>query len=54
VICRQLGLSFPTASKTLTHLQKLGFVSEMSGKQRHRVFAYAPFLKILQAGTERL
>ncbi len=50
VICKELGLSFPTANKTLAHLQKLGFVKEISGKRRRRVFSYAPYLEILQEG----
>lgn len=52
-ICKELDLSFPTANKTLGHLQRLGFVKEISGKRRHRVFSYAPYLEILQAGMER-
>lgn len=53
VICKELGVSFPTASKTLAHLQKLGFVNEISGKRRRRVYSYAPYLQILQIGMER-
>lgn len=49
-VCSELGLSFPTANKTLTHLKELGFVGEISGRQRHRVFSYVPYLKALQAG----
>lgn len=50
VISRELGVSFPTANKTLTRLQQLGFVKEMTGKRRHRVFSYEPYLRILQEG----
>jgi Fic family protein len=49
-VCEELGMSFPTANKTLEHLRELGFVSEISGRRRHRVFSYAPYLKALQSG----
>ena len=49
-VSSELGLSFPTANKTLAHLQDLGFVGEISGRRRHRVFSYVPYLKALQAG----
>jgi len=45
-------VSFPTANKTLGKMQQLGFVKEITGKQRHRVFSYAPYLKILQEGMD--
>ncbi|MFQ5563940.1 MAG: Fic family protein [Parvularculaceae bacterium] len=46
--------SFPTATNALSHLQKLGIVDEISGKQRGRVYAYARYLDILSEGTEPL
>jgi len=49
-VCSELGVSFPSAIKTLAHLQGLGFVGEVSGRRRHRVFSYVPYLKALQAG----
>ncbi len=52
VVSRELGVSFPTANKTLGKMQQLGFVKEITGKQRHRVFSYAPYLKILQEGMD--
>jgi Fic family protein len=50
VISRELGVSFPTVNKTLGKMRQLGFVREMTGKQRHRVFSYEPYLQILQEG----
>ena len=41
-----------SAGKALLNLQKLGFVRETTGKQKHRVFAYTPYLKVLAEGTE--
>lgn len=52
VASRELGVSFPTANKTLGKLQRLGFVKEISGKQRHRVFSYEPYLQMLREGME--
>ena len=46
------GLSAPTVNKAFEALETLGVVSEITGKQRGRVFAYAEFLKILESGTE--
>lgn len=50
---RELKMSFPAANKALLNLQKLGFVREITGKQKHRVFAYTPYLKVLTEGTEK-
>ena len=52
VVSRELGVSFPTANKTLRKLQQLGFVREITGKQRHRVFSYAPYLQMLREESE--
>ena len=51
-VSKELGVSFPTANKTLGKLRQLGFVKELTGKRRHRVFSYEPYLKILQEGME--
>ena len=52
VISKELDISFPTANKTLAKLQRLGFVKEITGKQRHRVFSYEPYLRMLQEGMD--
>ena len=49
----ELKLSFPTVSKAMGNMQKLGFVREFSGKRRNRLFLYEPYFKILSEGTER-
>ena len=51
--CAELNLSFPTVSKALANLQKLGLVREFTGKQRNRVFSYESYLNVLTEGTER-
>lgn len=53
LVCKELGVSFPTANKTLGKMRQLGFVKEITGKQRRRVFSYEPYLRLLQEGMER-
>ncbi len=48
----KLGISAPTVAKSLEHLRQLGIVREMTGKQRHRMFVYEPYLAILNEGME--
>lgn len=42
------GVTPPTTLKALERLRKLGIVTELSGRKRDRVFAYAPLLALLQ------
>ncbi len=46
--------SFPATAKAMTHLEELGLIDEVSGKQRGRVYAYSRYLEILSEGTEPL
>lgn len=48
------NVSFPTASKALDVLVKSGVASELTGRQRNRVFAYDRFVAILNEGAEPL
>lgn len=48
------GLSAPTVNECLHRLCALGVLTETTGKQRNRIFAYAEYLRILSAGTEPL
>jgi predicted transcriptional regulator len=48
---KELRFTFPTANKAALNLEKLGFVKEITGKRRDRIFSYDPYLKILQMGT---
>ena len=50
----KLGLSSPTVSKSIQHLEQLGLLREITGKQRRRLFVYAAYLSILSQGTEPL
>ena len=48
----KFGFSAPTANSALRLLVALGLVREITGQKRHRVFAYAEFLRTLNEGTE--
>jgi Fic family protein len=39
---RHLGLSQPTVTSAIAHLQALGIVRETTGRQRGKIFVYAP------------
>jgi len=49
---RQIGISAPTVAQSLEHMHHLGFVHEITGHERHRLFVYEPYLTILNEGTE--
>jgi Fic family protein len=46
------GGSFPTVANAVDHMQRLGLLREITGKQRKRLFVYDPYLAILNEGTE--
>jgi Fic family protein len=46
------SLTAATVNKSLVHLERLGLVTELTGKQRGRVFSYARYAKILGEGME--
>jgi len=43
-------LTQATVNKALAHLERIGVVSELTRKQRGRVFSYARYAKILNEG----
>ncbi len=49
---QKIGISAPTAAKSLEHMRRLGILREITGRERHRLFAYEPYLAILNEGTE--
>lgn len=53
-IAPQLALSQPTIRAAVRTLQELGIVNEVTGQQRHRVFAYPQYLDILSEGAQPL
>lgn len=44
--------SLPTVLRSLATLEALGIVREITGKGRHKVFAYSAYIEILSQGTE--
>ena len=36
----------------LDHMQRLGILREVTGRERHRLFVYEDYLAILNEGTE--
>lgn len=50
----QLSVSAPTIRKSIEHLQRLGIVEEITGKERRRIFVYRQYLDILARGTDPL
>jgi Fic family protein len=51
---RNLGLSQPTVTSAIGHLQTLGIVRETTGRRRGKVFVYGAFLDLLSEGTDPL
>jgi Fic family protein len=49
---KELSLSEPTIAKAMEHLIDMSIVREMTGKRRHRVFAYVHYLEVLDRGTK--
>jgi DNA-binding MarR family transcriptional regulator len=47
-----LATTKPTASKAIEALRKAKILSETTGKQRDRVYAYQAYLQLLTGGTE--
>jgi Fic family protein len=47
-----IGISAPTVAKSLEHMQQLGMLREVTGRQRDRLFVYDAYLAILNEGTE--
>jgi Fic family protein len=49
-----IALSAPTIRAAVTKLEEMEIVNELTGQQRHRVFAYQPYLDILSEGAQPL
>ena len=49
---QKIGISAPTVAKSLEHMRHLGILREITGRERHRLFVYEPYLAILNEGTE--
>lgn len=51
-IKKATGLSLPTVLRSLSVLSDLNIIKEITGKPRHKVFAYKEYLNILSQGTD--
>ncbi|HEU4601826.1 MAG TPA: Fic family protein [Steroidobacteraceae bacterium] len=51
-LVKATGLTPATVNKSLAHLERLGIVTELTSKQRGRVFNYARYIEILNEGME--
>ena len=53
-LCREQGMTFPTASGAMKALMDLGIAQELTGNRRNRVFVYRESLNLLNEGGEPL
>lgn len=53
-LARRANVAFPTASRAVKALKRLGIVEEITGRQRDRVYAYRRYIEILNEGAEPL
>lgn len=51
---KRIDISAQTIAKSMAHLERLGIVREISGRQRRRLFSYEGYLSILARDTEPL
>ena len=51
---RRLGLSQPTVTSAVAHLQAMSIARETTGRQRGKVYVYGTFLDLLSEGTDPL
>ena len=47
-----VGLTPATVNKSLAHLERIGIVSELTNRQRGRVFSYRKYVEELAAERE--
>lgn len=53
-VAKGTKLSFPACTKAMATLEEMGVLSEITGRQRDRVFQYDAFFSILSEGAEPL
>lgn len=46
------SVSLPTVLRSMSALEELGMIKEITGKERHKIFVYDKYLNILAKGTE--
>ena len=50
--CKELELTHPAVNKSLRKLEEMGFVREITGRQRNRLYLYEAYMAILSKGLE--
>lgn len=43
-----LGVTYPTASRVIDHLVSIGYLEEITGRKRDRIFRYTPYVEIFE------
>lgn len=51
-IQKKTQLAYGTVNTGLQELEKLGIIKEITGKKRHRLYAYSKYIDIIKQGTE--
>lgn len=51
-LVEKTGLSPATVNKSLSHMERLGIVQELTAQKRNRLFSYARCVEIMSQGTE--
>jgi len=51
-LVEKAGITPATVNKSLSHLEQLGIVRELTAKKRNRLFSYAGYVEIMSRGTE--
>ncbi|MBW2108613.1 MAG: Fic family protein [Deltaproteobacteria bacterium] len=53
-LVKKTGITPATVNKSLTHLERLGIVRELTSRKRNRLFSYPGYVDIMNQGTELL
>ncbi|MCB1041584.1 MAG: Fic family protein [Acidobacteria bacterium] len=51
-LVEKTGITPATVNKSLSHLEQLGIVKELTAQKRNRLFSYAGYIEIMNRGTE--
>jgi Fic family protein len=51
-LSNKTGITPATVNKSLTHLESLGIVRELTAQKRNRLFSYVGYIEVLNRGTE--
>lgn len=50
-IAKHCKMTIPTVSKSLKHMEELGIIKEITGKERHKIYVYKKYLDILNGSA---